>query len=120
MKSLRLLLPLVCLLVCFVLQVTRATARQELGSFSVVGEANNPGVFELREGMTIRQEAVLFDGATQKASSSRIVILRKALNGTRTRIPIDLEGILSGTKADMPIVADDIIIIPEFGLNKIP
>jgi protein involved in polysaccharide export with SLBB domain len=103
-----------------ILPMTRAIAGQEGGHFSVLGEANKPGCFEFQEGMTVKQAAVLFEGVTQNASISRIVILRKSTDGKRTRIPIDLEGILSGTKADMPIVVDDIIIIPEFGVSKIP
>ena len=111
---------LLCLLLFAVVPISAASALQGAGQFSVIGEANKPGVFDLQEGLTIRRALALFDGVTEKASLSRIVISRRTADGTRTRIPIDLEGILSGTKADIPVVADDIIIIPEFGVNKIP
>src|SRR5215510_12523278 len=74
MKSTRLQFVLGFLILC-VLSMTKAIAGQELGRFSVVGEANKTGIFELSEGMTIKQAAILFEGVTQKASLSRIVIL---------------------------------------------
>jgi protein involved in polysaccharide export with SLBB domain len=89
--------------------------------FFVAGEANKPGVFEFSEGMTLRQAAVLFEGMTSKASLSRTVILRKDhANGMRSRIPVDLEGVMQGKKDDMGILVDDVIIIPEFGVSKLP
>jgi protein involved in polysaccharide export with SLBB domain len=96
----------------FPLSTSGAIAAQERGHFSVFGEANKPGVFEFQGGMTVKEAAVLFEGVTQNASMSRIVILRRS-TGKRKRIPIDFEGILSGTKADVPIVDDDIIVIPD-------
>lgn len=120
MKSLRFRLILCCLLLFVELSISGAIAAQERGHFSVLGEANKPGVFEFQGGMTVKEATVLFEGVTQNASTSRIVILRKSTDGKRTRIPIDFEGVLNGTKADIPIVDDDIIIIPEFGVSKIP
>ncbi len=89
--------------------------------FFVVGEANKPGEFEFREGTTLRQAVVLFEGMTSNASLSLTVILRKdQANGMRSRIPVDLEGVMQGKKEDVLILVDDIIIIPEFGVSKQP
>jgi hypothetical protein len=87
--------------------------------FRVVGEANKPGEFEFKEGMTFRQAAILFEGVTPKASISRIVILRKnQLTGAISKIPIDFGGVMEGIKDDITILVDDIIVIPEFGVNR--
>jgi protein involved in polysaccharide export with SLBB domain len=89
--------------------------------FFVAGEAKKPGVFEFREGMTLRQAAVLFEGMTSNASLSRTVIFRKdQSSGMRSRIPVDLEGVIQGKKEDVVILVDDVIIIPEFGVSKNP
>jgi protein involved in polysaccharide export with SLBB domain len=73
MKSLRFRLILSCLLLFVALSISGAIAAQERGHFSVLGEANKPGVFEFQGGMTVKEAAVLFEGVTQNASMSRIV-----------------------------------------------
>jgi protein involved in polysaccharide export with SLBB domain len=89
--------------------------------FFVAGEAKKPGMFEFREGMTLRQAAVLFEGMTSNASLSRIVIFRKdQASGQRTRIPVDLDGVMQGKEQDVLILVDDIILIPKFGVSKQP
>jgi len=89
--------------------------------FFVTGEANKPGVFEFREGMTLRQAAVLFEGMTSNASLSRTVIVRKdQASGMPSRIAVDLEGVMQGKKEDVLMLVDDVIIIPEFGVSKQP
>ena len=91
----------------------------ERPQFIVAGQVNKPGTFEFREGMTVRQAAVLFEGMTPNASISRTAIWRKdQTTGWRSTIPIDLAGIVQGNKDDIAILADDIIVIPEFGVNR--
>jgi protein involved in polysaccharide export with SLBB domain len=89
--------------------------------FFVSGEASKPGAFEFTEGMTLRQAAVLFAGTTSNASLSRTIIFRKdQASGVRAGMPVDLEGVIQGKKEDLAIMADDIIVIPEFGVSKKP
>jgi polysaccharide export outer membrane protein len=93
----------------------------ERPQFIVAGEVNKPGTFELKPGMTVGQAAILFGGITPNASNSRTSIWRlDQTTGRRSTVPIDLEGIMQGKKDDIAILADDIIIVPGFGVSKIP
>jgi protein involved in polysaccharide export with SLBB domain len=93
----------------------------DMPQFIVAGEVKKPGTFELKPGMTVGQAAVLFGGIASNASNSRTSIWRlDQTTGRRSTVPIDLEGIMQGKKDDIEIQADDIIIVPEFGVSKIP
>lgn len=81
--------------------------------FFAAGAANKPGVFEFREGMTLRQAVVLFEGTSSNAALSRTVIFRKnQATGKRNEIVVDLEAVMRGKREDVTIFADDIIFVP--------
>jgi len=88
--------------------------------FFVAGEVNSPGSFPLKEGTTLRQAISLSQGMTFKAIGNRGVIFREdPNNGQRQELKIDVAAIMSGKKEDIPILANDIIIIPNSKLKTV-
>lgn len=88
--------------------------------FFVAGEVNAPGSFPLKDGTTLRQAISLAQGTTFKAIANRGVIFREdPNNGQRQEIKIDVAAIMSGKKEDIPILANDIIIIPNSRLKSV-
>jgi polysaccharide biosynthesis/export protein len=81
--------------------------------FFVAGEVEAPGSFPLKEGTTLRQAISLAQGMTFKAKSSQGVIFREEpLLGSRQEIKVDIGAVMSGKKEDIPVLANDVIIVP--------
>jgi len=81
--------------------------------FFVAGEVHAPGSFPLKEGTTLRQAISLAQGTSFKAATSRGVIYRDDPNsGARQEIKVDINAVMTGKKEDVPIFANDIIIVP--------
>lgn len=72
--------------------------------FYVNGEVRNPNAFKYQENMTIIKAVTLASGFTEKASPTNIKIIRK-IKGT--------ERVLKKVKMDMPVQAEDIVVVPE-------
>ena len=88
--------------------------------FFVAGEVNAPGSFPLKEGTTLRQAISLAQGATFQGASNRSIIFREDLTtGKRQEIAVDIPAIMNGKLQDMPILANDIIIIPNSRLKSV-
>ncbi len=81
--------------------------------FYVTGEVKSPGSFTLKEGTTLRQAVSLAQGLTFNAKGSRGVIFREdpAL-GSRREIKVDIRDIIDGKEEDIPLQANDVIIVP--------
>src|SRR5215470_320655 len=81
--------------------------------FFVAGEVRSPGSFPLKEGTTVRQAVSMAQGLTFKASAGSGVIFREdAATGKRQEIKIDIAQVMSGKKEDIPILANDVVIVP--------
>ena len=81
--------------------------------FFVAGEVNAPGSFPLKEGTTLRQAISLAQGTTFQAAATRAIIFREEMSsGKRQEIPVDVPAVMNGKKSDVPILANDIIIVP--------
>ena len=80
--------------------------------FFVAGEVKAPGSFALKEGTTLRQAVSLAQGTTPTASPSNGIIFREGSNGQKNEIPVDIGDIMKGKNADIAILANDIIVIP--------
>jgi polysaccharide export outer membrane protein len=80
--------------------------------FFVAGEVKAPGSFSLKEGTTLRQAVSLAQGTNFNAATDHAVIFRDDANGTRQEIHIDIGAVMKGKKEDVPIIANDIIIVP--------
>ncbi|MFN0083858.1 MAG: polysaccharide biosynthesis/export family protein [Blastocatellia bacterium] len=81
--------------------------------FFVSGEVQAPGSFSLKEGTTLRQAISLAQGLTFKARAGQSVIFREdADTGKRKEIRLDISAVMNGKAEDIPILANDVIIIP--------
>lgn len=88
--------------------------------FFVAGEVNAPGSFPLKDGTTLRQAISLAQGATFQAAAARTIIFREdPATGHRQEIAVDLWAVMSGKKSDVPVLANDIIIVPNSRLKSI-
>src|SRR5262249_31987675 len=88
--------------------------------FFVAGEVNAPGSFPLKDGTTLRQAISLAQGATFQAAAARSIIFREdPATGKRQEISVDLPAVMSGKKADVPVQANDIIIVPNSRFKSI-
>ena len=81
--------------------------------FFISGEVTAPGSYPLKEGTTLRQAISIAQGVTLKAASGRGVLFREdPSTGQRTEKQIDIGAIMRGNKEDIPLLANDIIILP--------
>jgi polysaccharide biosynthesis/export protein len=81
--------------------------------FFVAGEVRAPGSFTLKDGTTLRQAISLAQGMTFNAKSSQGVIFREdPMLGSRQEIKVDIGAVMNGKKEDMPVLANDVIIVP--------
>ena len=80
--------------------------------FYVAGEVKAPGSFSLKEGTTLRQAISLAQGTNYNAATERAMIFRDDASGTRQEIPVDIGAVMKGKKDDIPILANDIVIVP--------
>jgi polysaccharide export outer membrane protein len=83
-----------------------------LDVFYVAGEVKAPGSFSLKEGTTLRQAVSLAQGTNYNAALEHALIFRDDANGNRQEIPVDIGAVMKGKKEDVPIMANDIIIVP--------
>ncbi|HEX8089743.1 MAG TPA: polysaccharide biosynthesis/export family protein [Blastocatellia bacterium] len=87
--------------------------------FFVAGEVNQPGSFPLKEGTTLRQAISLAMGTNFKAATDRGVIFRENANGKREEMRVDIASVMSGKREDIPILANDIIIVPNSRMKSV-
>jgi polysaccharide export outer membrane protein len=81
--------------------------------FYVAGEVNAPGSFPLSEGTTLRQAMALAQGTTFNAASGDGVIFRTdTATGRRDEIKVDIGGVMKNKKQDIPLQANDIVMVP--------
>jgi len=83
-----------------------------LDVFYVAGEVKAPGSFSLKEGTTLRQAISLAQGTNFNAATDHAIIFRDDASGNRQEIAIDISAVMKGKKEDVPIIANDIIIVP--------
>jgi polysaccharide export outer membrane protein len=82
-------------------------------AFYVAGEVNAPGSFPLSEGTTLRQAIALSQGTTMNAALGNGVIFRQdASTGKRVEIPVNIGDVMKAKKEDIPLLANDIVIVP--------
>jgi polysaccharide export outer membrane protein len=79
----------------------------------VMGEVNRGGSFPLRgDNITILRAIALAQGVKTDTDPSNTVLYRKTKDG-RVTIPIDLDEIEAGSDKDLPMQADDVLVIGE-------
>ncbi|MBI5640006.1 MAG: SLBB domain-containing protein [Nitrospirae bacterium] len=72
--------------------------------FFVTGEVKKPDMYKLEEGTTVLKAITMAGGFSDKASTGRIKIIRKA--GGKDEV-------LERVKLDEPVLSDDVIVVPE-------
>jgi len=80
--------------------------------FFVAGEVRKPGPFPLKDGTTLQQAISMAEGTTFKAATGSTVIFRDDARGKRSEIKVDVGAVMRGKSADIPILANDIIVVP--------
>jgi polysaccharide biosynthesis/export protein len=81
--------------------------------FFVTGEVKSPGSFTLKDGTTLRQAVSLAQGLTFNAKGAQGVIFREDPTlGTRKELKVDISAVINGKKEDIPLQANDLIIVP--------
>ena len=82
----------------------------------VVGEVGKAGPLVLGEGYTISVLAAVSSagGVLRTAAANRAMILRPIMGGPRrAELPVDLKKIMSGQANDVPLLAGDILFVPD-------
>jgi polysaccharide export outer membrane protein len=87
--------------------------------FFVAGEVNKPGSFVLKEGTSLRQAVSLAQGTTMNAAGDRAVIFREGPTGKREELKVDVAAVMSGKKPDVPILANDIVMVPNSKMKSV-
>jgi polysaccharide export outer membrane protein len=96
---------------------------QRAGIVYVVGGVNRAGGFLLsnnQEQMTVLKAIALAGNFTRAAKPAKALIIRKAsdLPGGRQEVPVDLKKVLSNRAPDQPLLASDILYVPESGVRR--
>lgn len=83
----------------------------------VTGKVNRPGqhmiAVESGSGVLAYEALLIAGGPTQFADEKHSYILRKGLQGSRQKIPIDFRSVRQGVANDIPLVEGDMIFVPE-------
>jgi len=82
--------------------------------FTVSGNAERPGVFNLKYYATVADAIALAGGLNKFASPKRLVILRQQSNGGIRKVPVNFDRISGGDHPEENIVvlANDTIYVP--------
>jgi polysaccharide export outer membrane protein len=80
--------------------------------FYVAGEVKAPGSFQLKDGTTVRQAIALAQGPTENAKTGEGFIFREDALGKRQEIKVDIGAIMKGRKEDIPLQANDLVMVP--------
>jgi polysaccharide export outer membrane protein len=82
----------------------------------VIGEVSKPGAFQMsdRQNMTVLQALVMAGGLSKTAAPKSARILRATeTKGQRVEVPVNLAQLLGGKQNDVPLVPDDVLLVPE-------
>jgi protein involved in polysaccharide export with SLBB domain len=78
----------------------------------ISGALNRPGTFELTEGMTVGQLIQRAQGLRPDAFVTRATLYRTQADYSLAILPVDVQGILSGKVADLPLQREDVLVLP--------
>ena len=80
--------------------------------FFVAGEVKAPGSFPLKEGTTLRVAISLAQNTSVTAAPGKAVIFREDGSKEKKQIPVDIGAVMRGRNPDVPIMPNDIIVVP--------
>lgn len=86
----------------------------DIGRVYVIGSVKTPGAFPLRDAneMTVMKALALAGGIGPFANKQGF-LYRKEANGGKTEIPIELQKLMERKAEDVPLMASDILYIPD-------
>jgi polysaccharide biosynthesis/export protein len=83
------------------------------GMFFVHGAVVKAGAYPLAQPYTLSQAIAVAGGVNENlADDSNVAIFRRRDSPEADRIAVDLKAVLVGKAADLPIEADDVIVVP--------
>ncbi|HMF40303.1 MAG TPA: polysaccharide biosynthesis/export family protein [Polyangia bacterium] len=82
--------------------------------FVVSGSVERPGVYTANHYVTVAEAMALAGGPNKFADAGGMVIIRASAAGAVRRIPIDYQGVISGTRPNenLAVVTGDTIYVP--------
>ena len=79
----------------------------------IKGAVFRPGMYQLGQGTTsVRSLIQQAEGVTEDAFTAHAILHRLKPDRTLQVIPVDVNGILAGTSADIPLQNEDVLFIP--------
>jgi polysaccharide export outer membrane protein len=89
--------------------------------FTIYGEVQNPGVYDMHGGVTVLQAIAMSGGEKETSKQTQVVLLRK-VNGDMAEVKVINTKTMStaeGVREDFALKPDDMIIVPKNKLGKI-
>ena len=89
----------------------------EENTFYVTGEVEKRGAFTLKRDTTLSKAITEAGGATKRAASDRVTVVRTLPSGEKKEITgINLDAVMKGDhKADVKLQAQDVVVVPADG-----
>ena len=85
----------------------------------IKGAVWRPGMYQLGDKVSsVRSLIETASGLTEEAMTSRAVMRRMKPNRTQEVISLNIDGILNGTEADIPLKNEDVIFIPTLAAHQ--
>jgi polysaccharide export outer membrane protein len=92
----------------------------EAGRVYVVGNVKNPGAFPLKDdsGTTVLKMLALSQGLNSYTARTAYIYRTEGGSGGKSDIPIELKKIMERKSPDVPLMANDILYVPEASARK--
>ena len=87
----------------------------EVGKFFVLGNVHKPGVFPMQGNteISVLKALASAEGLMPLASKEAYIYRREGAGGTKNEIPVPLKKIMDRKAPDIPLMADDILYVPD-------
>jgi polysaccharide biosynthesis/export protein len=89
--------------------------------FTIYGEVQKPGVYDMHGGVTVLQAIAISGGQKETSKQTQVVLLRK-VNGDMAEVKVINTKAMStaeGVREDFALKPDDMIIVPKNKLGKV-
>jgi len=95
-------------------QVTVMVQEVRSQRFSIMGEVNRPGAYPLNGKMSVLEAIAAAGGLRDFAKTKKMYILRRANDGTTTRVKVNYKGLMEGKLDDpaMTLQPRDTVVVP--------
>lgn len=101
-------------------QVTVSLDKASSYRYSVIGDVAQPGIRLMTHRMTVTEALAEAGGILQTGDRSKVVVLRRQVNGNLARIPVNVSAIYRGQAPDITyLVPGDQVIVPGNKLKTI-